>query len=270
MNKNIYIMAILMLMALSSQCQELVAKEEGGRYGFFMKKKMVLDFQYDTIDQQNNGNYAVRRDGKWGLVSTTGIESIPCKYDFLYSTTYRRYMASYEGLMGVVDSTGGVVLDFLFDKIDHVEKDTLALVKYQGKWCIYDHGAFEYDPEHFIFDTPEIMPMFPGCLQYAGVDSVARDCANNKMYKHIFENIRYPAKARENGIQGQVIVRFIVSRQGEILDPVIVRSVGGGCDEEVLRVVNGMPNWIPGKQDGIPVETRFTMPVKFILGNHRG
>lgn len=270
MANHINITVIFLLLAVSSQCQELVAKEEGGLYGFFMKKKMLLDFQYDSIDQQYNGNYAVRRDGKWGLVSTTGIESIPCKYDFLYSSTYRRYMASYEGLMGVVDSTGSVVLDFLFDMIDHVEKDTSALVKYQGKWCIYDHGAFDYDPEHFIFDTPEIMPMFPGCQQSTAPDAEKKDCADAKMRQCIYQNIKYPAKARENGIQGQVIVRFEVTRQGKIENPVIFRGLGGGCNEEVLRVINEMPDWIPAMQDGTNVASRYTMPVKFILGNIRG
>jgi len=270
MGNHINITVILLLLAVSSQCQELVAKEEGGQYGFFMKKKMVLDFQYDTIDQQFNGNYAVRRDGKWGLVSPLGIESIPCKYDFLYAATSRLYMASHEGLMGVVDGKGGVVLYFLFDKIDHVEEDTQALVRYQGKWCIYDHGTFEYDPEHFIFNTPEIKPMFPGCEASTGTNAEKRDCADKKLGQYIAQNIKYPAKARETGIQGQVIVRFVVTRQGKVENPVIVSGIGGGCDEEVLRVVNEMPNWIPATQDGINVAAKYTMPVKFMLGNLRG
>ncbi|MBK9103195.1 MAG: TonB family protein [Saprospiraceae bacterium] len=270
MANQINITVILLLLAVSSQCQELVATEEGGRYGFFVKKKMVLDFQYDTIDQQFNGNYAVRKDGKWGLVSTDGTESIPCKYDFLYAATSRLYMASHEGLMGVVDSKGSVVLDFLYDKIDHVEEDTQALVRYQGKWCIYDHGTFDHDPEHFIFNTPEIKPMFPGCQQFTAPDAEKKDCAETKMRQSIYQNIKYPAKARENGIQGQVLVRFVVTRQGEVENPVIVSGIGGGCDEEVLRVVNEMPNWIPATQDGINVAAKYTMPVKFMLGNIRG
>lgn len=259
-----------LLLAVTSQCQDLIIKEEGGLYGFFVKKKMVLDFQYDSIDQQFNGDYAVRRDGKWGLVSPLGIESIPCKYDFLYAATSSLYMASHEGLMGVVDSKGSVVLDFLFDKIDHVEVDTQALVRYQGQWCLYDHGTFDYNPDHFIFYTPEIMPMFPGCQQSTTTIAEVKQCADEKMYKYIFAKIKYPAKARENGIQGQVIVRFVVTREGVIENPVIVRRVGGGCDEEVLRMVNEMPNWIPAMQDGINVAAKFTMPVKFILGNLRG
>jgi TonB family protein len=266
MHKHFNIIIILLLLAVSSQSQDLIPKEKDGLYGFFEKKKMVLDFQYDTIDQQFNGTYAVRKGGKWGLVSTTGTESIPCRYDFLYSTLYSRYMVSYNGLMGVVDSTGAVVIDFLFDKIDHVEEDTQALVRYQGKWCMYDKGTFGYDVDQFVFNTPEIMPMFPGCQPSSGPAAEVKDCADEKMYQHIFEKIRYPAEARENGIQGQVIVSFIVSRQGEIQNPAILRGIGGGCNEEVLHVVNEMPNWIPGTQDGIPVATRFIMPVKFKLG----
>jgi protein TonB len=172
--------------------------------------------------------------------------------------------------MGVMDSTGNVVLDFLFDKIDHVEKDTQALVKYQGKWCIYDKGDFDFDAEQFVFNTPEVMPMFPGCQQSPDPNAAKKDCADEKMYQYIFEKIRYPANARENGIQGQVIVSFIVSSEGEIQNPVILRGIGGGCNEEVLRVINAMPNWIPAVHDGKNVATKFTMPVKFVLASRKG
>lgn len=249
MANHINITVILLLLAVSSQCQELVATEEGGRYGFFVKKKMVLDFQYDTIDQQFNGNYAVRKDGKWGLVSTNGIESIPCKYDFLYSATYRLYMASKDGLTGVMDSTGNVVLDFLFDESTHVEEDTQALVKYQGKWCWYKNGVYDYDDE-FIFQRPDTLPLFPGCQKETDSYEELRSCANETMYLYIFNHLNYPSEARRKRIQGQVIVQFKVTTEGVIQDPVIRRGLGGGCNEEVLRMVNGMPNWIPAVQDG--------------------
>lgn len=101
------------------------------------------------------------------------------------------------------------------------------------------------------FTYVEQMPSFPD-----GQDA---------MYKYIYDKIKYPAIARENGISGQVIVQFVVSRDGEIQKAKVVRGIGGGCNEEALRVVNGMPKWKPGKHNGRAVPVTFTLPIKFVL-----
>lgn len=95
------------------------------------------------------------------------------------------------------------------------------------------------------------MPEFPG-----GEDA---------MYKFISENIKYPASAKENSIQGTVYVKFVVSDKGKISDAVVVKGIGSGCDEEALRVVKKMPNWSPGMQQGKQVDVYYTLPIKFQL-----
>ena len=79
------------------------------------------------------------------------------------------------------------------------------------------------------------------------------------------QNLRYPNAAREIGIQGTVFVSFIVERDGSITNVEIMRGIGGGCDEETLRVTKMMPRWNPGKQRNRPVRTYFRMPVRFAL-----
>jgi protein TonB len=79
------------------------------------------------------------------------------------------------------------------------------------------------------------------------------------------ENLKYPAIARESGIQGTVYVTFVVERDGSLTDIKILRGIGGGCDEEAMRVVKMMPKWAPGKQRGKPVRCQFNMPIKFTL-----
>jgi len=101
------------------------------------------------------------------------------------------------------------------------------------------------------FTYVEQMPTFPD--------------GTEAMYKYIYEKIKYPAIARENGISGQVIVQFVVSKEGEIQKAKVVRGIGGGCNEEALRVVNGMPKWKPGKHNGRAVPVTFTLPIKFVL-----
>lgn len=97
----------------------------------------------------------------------------------------------------------------------------------------------------------EQMPDFPG--------------GESELYKYLQETIKYPPLAREAGIQGTVYVKFVVNKSGKISDVVILRGIGGGCDEEAVRVVQAMPDWKPGRQNGLPVPVYFTLPVKFIL-----
>jgi periplasmic protein TonB len=87
----------------------------------------------------------------------------------------------------------------------------------------------------------------------------------SELYKYLEKNIKYPAMARESGITGTVYIRFVVNKDGTITNATLLRGIGGGCDEEAIRVVKGMPPWKPGKQNGIPVPVYFTLPVHFIL-----
>jgi protein TonB len=101
------------------------------------------------------------------------------------------------------------------------------------------------------FIIVEQMPQFPG--------------GDNEMVKFIKLNLRYPALATEMGVSGTVIVNFVVERDGKITRVKVVRGIGGGCDEEAVRVVSKMPAWTPGKQGGKPVLVSFTVPFKFML-----
>jgi periplasmic protein TonB len=85
------------------------------------------------------------------------------------------------------------------------------------------------------------------------------------MFKYLSDNIKYPAIARENGIEGTVYVGFTVGRDGSIRDVVVKRGIGGGCNDEAVRVVSSMPNWKEGRQNGKPVNVAFTLPIKFAL-----
>ena len=119
-----------------------------------------------------------------------------------------------------------------------------------------------------IFRVVEEMPRFPGCEHLATMDE-RKACADKKMLQFIYDNIQYPAIARENGIEGTVVVRFVVETDGAIKHAEVVRDIGGRCGEEALRVVTLMNNmqqkWTPGRQRGKAVRVWFNLPVKFIL-----
>ncbi|PCH67427.1 MAG: energy transducer TonB [Bacteroidetes bacterium] len=109
----------------------------------------------------------------------------------------------------------------------------------------------EEEEEPDIFMVVEQMPEFPGGVQ--------------AMYKFLYKNIKYPPLAKENDITGKVFIKFVVTSKGRVEKAHILKGIGGGCDEEALRVVNMMPSWNAGKQRGKPVNVWFTLPIKFTL-----
>ncbi len=101
------------------------------------------------------------------------------------------------------------------------------------------------------YEAVEQMPQFPG--------------GDAELMKYIYDNLRYPAVAQENGIQGRVILRFVVSKTGAIENVQVLRSPDPSLEKEAIRVVKSMPKWIPGKQNGNNVPVYFTLPVQFKL-----
>ncbi len=90
----------------------------------------------------------------------------------------------------------------------------------------------------------------------------------SELYKWLSKNIIYPKEAQDKGIQGHVYVQFVVTENGKITQPKILRGVDPILDAEAIRVVNAMPNWIPGKKDGQVVSTSYTLPIQFKLTNN--
>ncbi|MBQ8866531.1 MAG: energy transducer TonB [Bacteroidaceae bacterium] len=109
----------------------------------------------------------------------------------------------------------------------------------------------EPEREEEIFQVVEAMPEFPG--------------GTAELMKWLQKNIKYPTISQENGVQGRVIVQFVVNKDGSIVDPVVIRSVDPYLDKEALRVVKAMPKWKPGEQRGKAVRVKFTLPVQFRL-----
>jgi len=86
-----------------------------------------------------------------------------------------------------------------------------------------------------------------------------------KFYEYLSKNIRYPAVAKENNIQGKVFLTFVVEKDGAITDVKVLRGLGSGCDEEAMRVLRAAPKWKPGIQNGRPVRVQYQVPISFAL-----
>lgn len=105
--------------------------------------------------------------------------------------------------------------------------------------------------EQEIFQIVEEMPAYPG--------------GERALLEYVAKNIKYPQIARETGIQGRVFVGFVVEPDGSVSNVKILRGIGGGCDEEAMRVIKSLPKWKPGKQRGKAVRVSYQIPVVFKL-----
>ena len=102
-----------------------------------------------------------------------------------------------------------------------------------------------------IYNIVEVMPQYPGGEQ--------------ALMEFLSDNVKYPPLGKKNGIQGKVIVRFVVSESGKVKDATVLRSLDPSFDKEALRVVNLLEDWIPGEIKGKKVAVRFTLPIVFKL-----
>lgn len=109
----------------------------------------------------------------------------------------------------------------------------------------------KHEEENKIFEVVEQMPKFPG--------------GDAALLSYLSSHTNYPTVAAENGVQGRVVVGFVVERDGSVSDVKILRSVDPSLDKEAMRVVKSMPKWTPGKQNGSAVRVKFQVPVSFKL-----
>ena len=106
-----------------------------------------------------------------------------------------------------------------------------------------------------VFQICEVMPEFPG--------------GTEKFMAYLSENIKYPEEAKDKNISGRVFINFVVEKDGSVSNVKVMRSIGGGCDEEAVRVVKAMPKWKPGMQRGKPVRVSYVLPVTFKLNENQ-
>ena len=168
----------------------------------------------------------------------------------------------------VADDTGEILNPRVIRSVHPaLDAEALRLVKAMPRWTWI--GDLEKkklksveieQPIEFRLDgknTSEVYDMVTEAPQFPG--------GQKAMMEYLKTNMRYPQIAKENGIQGRVILQFVVDETGKVRDPNILRSVDPALDAEAIRLVEAMPLWTPGKQDGKAVAVRFTVPVLFKL-----
>lgn len=117
-----------------------------------------------------------------------------------------------------------------------------------------------------IFKIVEEMPRFGDCVNKDLNKAERSKCSDQAVLEFVYQHIKYPAFARDNDIEGVVVVQFIIEKDGAVSNAKILRDIGGGCGKEVMRVIDKMPDWSsPGMQRGRPVRVQINLPVSFKL-----
>jgi len=118
-----------------------------------------------------------------------------------------------------------------------------------------DASEKKVDAPKEVFKVVEQMPAYPG--------------GPADLLKYLAANINYPKAAKDAGVEGMVVIQYVIEKDGSISNAQVVKGIGSGCDEEALRVVKAMPNWVPGKQRGQIVPVQFNLPIRFKLDDKK-
>lgn len=122
------------------------------------------------------------------------------------------------------------------------------------------------DTEEKIWVRAERMPTYHTCSELM-TEADRTTCTQSAIIQHIYDMLRYPSIARENGIEGTVVAGFVIDKQGQLTELEILKDIGGGCGQEVMRVISKLGTFSPGKQGGRDVSVLYRVPVKFGLKN---
>lgn len=212
-------------------------------FAYLLKKTIQENHEYIT-DQEVISNHQDPKSYQLLLLEHSSIiKSNSLTHNFSYSLLERRLK-----MMKKSKHKLGFSLRLL------AVSSALALIFFA---CSSPEEKAENSAEKAIVITDQVFLVVEQMPEYVGGEQA--------MYKFIGEHINYPAQAKEEGIEGRVIVSFIVEKDGRISTVETMRGIGGGCDEEAIRVIEEMPNWNPGKQRGKNVRVQYRMPIKFAL-----
>ncbi len=146
-----------------------------------------------------------------------------------------------------------------FDFVDPKQIESVHVDRNNGENRV---KIYMKDPSKSNLDAA---PIFAGCENIADPEE-RKKCSDKEMLMFIYKNIKYPAAAREKGIQGTVYVKYGIDERGYVTGATVQKGIGGGCDEEVLRVLNSMPRWTPARKDGkVIASPHLMLPVNYKL-----
>ncbi len=262
-------------------CEEPLSKyitvKKNGLYGLVdscWNLVMPFKFKNELSAVDNNHFLTDLGDGIKGLVDLNGKILFKAPFDWVFSLGNGIYSGnSYDSrdrknkIVGFADIYGNTTLT----KEEYAtmqrwnkqreEKERIAAEKRKAQaenkstnQQINKSTTITFDGEEEVFVVVEEPPHFPG--------------GDSALYMYLCMNLSYPDAARENKIEGMVVVLFVVEKDGSVSNVRVLRDIGGGCGEAAVEVVKNMPRWEPGRQAGKAIRTQFSLPLKFELKSY--
>ena len=260
-------------------CEEPLSKyitvKKNGLYGLVdscWNLVMPFKFKNELSAVDNNHFLTDLGDGIKGLVDLNGKILFKTPFDWVFSHGNGIYSGNSYGdrknkIVGFADIYGNTTLT----KEEYAtmqrwnkqreEKERIAAEKRKAQaenkstnQQLNKSTTITFDGEEEVFVVVEEPPRFPG--------------GDSAMYMYLCMNLSYPDAARENKIEGMVVVLFVVEKDGSVSNVRVLRDIGGGCGEAAVEVVKNMPRWEPGRQAGKAIRTQFSLPLKFELKSY--
>ncbi|MDR2010422.1 MAG: TonB family protein [Bacteroidales bacterium] len=274
--------------------ENLAVIQKKYKCGFIDKTgREVIPCIYDNAYGFSEGLAQVVKNGKYGFVDKTGKEVIPCILDNANAFNGGLTIVEWNDQVGFIDREGYFIGKGIVKHVLELDANNIQEYSYSEEEDvspisdldivepeIYEDDTFDepslediriphIEPEDYDYEENEGVeieaPTYDNQI-YEKVDIMPQFSGGEKeMMKFIAQNLKYPAIAIENGIQGTVKVRFIVNRDGTISDITITKSLDSYLDREAIRVIKSMPKWIAGKQNGQNVAVYYTLPINFRL-----
>jgi hypothetical protein len=248
----------------------LTSKKSDGSYifrQFFPEtRQMTVYYQYDHAAKLKNGPYkewyddgTLIADGQYLNNKKTGV------WTHVYGSTGIYKDDQKEGEWRMKDKKGNVSAVYQYKNGKRegafIIYDTLGMVTNKGMYKA--DTIFSQTMDVADFKEIQIMPMLASCMEDDLL--MRKQCSEKTMLEHIYRNLRYPRIAREYGVQGQTVAKFVVDKDGSITDIELLKGLCQSISDEVKRVIKTLPKWNPGLQSGKPVKVLYTLPIKFGL-----
>lgn len=236
-------------------------KDQFGKWGLVSEEgRDLTDFEFDNM-KVAGPYFLVESYFAWGALDQNGQIIVPQEYLDIRVSGPDMFIVKKGATFGILNQKGQTIMEPELEAVQYIRNDGSALIKKDGEWSYFKNN--ERIDDEPIFEIVDKMPLFTACPTCSRKDEEHQ--SQKDMLTFIYTNIKYPAEARENAIQGTVVVSFIVDKTGQIIEPEVTRSLADDCDKEALRVIKLMKKWAPAEMDGKPVSCRFRLPIKYKL-----
>lgn len=234
---------------------------------FFPETKQITHyFEYNKSTSEKNGPYKEWYDDGTLIINGQYQNNKKNGQWYIHDKGTGNYVNDLkEGEWKLNDEKGqlSAIYHYLNDKKEgpFIEYDTSGQIKNEG---IYRADTIYTQSKAIESSIDDQMPMFASTCTNDDIKEKQK-CAETAMLNHVYKTLRYPSFARENDIQGQAIVKFVVGKDGNIKDIVVLRGVCESIKKEVTRLMKSFPTWKPGYKNGRVVSVWYTLPISFSL-----